>query len=174
MNHDFILVRWGLKNDSIFWQNINLMVAAKWLKLMVYDNWTVSWPFAAMSTVGLWRLSNNAVIRSSDLRVQIYMLTDWWNIVVWMQAMLYLPVVWHRCVLVYFYSVPTYKPNVCLIIPEKICSGLLNTSGISQKTVNCRQNLTKHAFGCDATCPIKKCFSSLQFVCTLIWGYRLM
>ena len=148
-----------------FWQNIRLMVAAKWLKLMVYDNWTVSWPFAAMSTVGLWRLSNNAVIGSSDLRVQIYMLTDWWNIVVWMQAMLYLSVVWHRCVLVYFHSVPTYKPNVCLIIPEK---------NNHKKTVICRQNLTKHAFGCDATCPIKKCFSSLQFVCTFIWGYQLM
>ena len=47
----------------------------KWPKLMVYDNWTLSWHFVAMSTVDLWRLSDDAAIRSLDLLVLIYMLT---------------------------------------------------------------------------------------------------
>ena len=47
----------------------------KWPKLMVYDNWTLSWHFVAMSTVELWRLSDGAAIRSLYLLVLIYMLT---------------------------------------------------------------------------------------------------
>ena len=64
-----------------------------WPKLMVYDIWTVSWHFGAMSTVDLWWLSDETAIRSLDLLVLIYMITylykksrnGWWNIVIWMQ-----------------------------------------------------------------------------------------
>ena len=44
----------------------------RWPKLVVYDNWPVSWHFLAMSTVGLcWlsNLSNDTAIRSLDLLV---------------------------------------------------------------------------------------------------------
>ena len=64
-----------------------------------------------------------------------------------MQSMLYSLVVRHRCVLVYLCwdtpSFNTYKPDVYLIIPEKIClSPAQHIRHTPKILVNCGHNLT--------------------------------
>ena len=123
----------------------------KWPKLFVYDNWPVPWYFLAMCTVGLWKLkviSDDTAIRPLDLLVGTKKSRkDWWNIVVWMQPVLYSSVLWHMCALVYLcWNTPcvnTYKPNVCLTITENSWLWLSQYIRDAAKIlINCRHNLT--------------------------------
>ena len=113
-----------------FWPNINPLVTQKWPTSMVYDNWIVS-SYFAMTTVVLLLLSHDAAIRSLNLLVLIYIITNlwkksrkgWWNKILWMQSVMYLSlhgtcVRWF--ILAGIHRMLTHKQNVCLIIPENI------------------------------------------------------
>ena len=103
--------------------------------------------------------------------------------VVWMQSMLYSSVVCRRCELVYLCwdttNFDTYKPNVCLIIPEKNC---LSPSQYIRHTtkilITCQHHLTNMFVVIIQHVQIKlvladRCmpYTFLQFVFIHLFGY---
>ena len=126
---------------SAFWakdgQNCLFTKTDLFLDIFCHFNF---WPLVAKRWHGYKRPRSTCVYKKKSRK-------DWWNMVVWMQPVLYSSVVWHRCTLVYLcWNTPcvnTYRPNVCLIIPEKIC--FTPSQYIRHATkiyVNCRHNLT--------------------------------
>ena len=148
--------QWGFRNYLILARLAKIQASGsqRWPKLVVYDIWPFL-HFRAMFTVGLWRLSDDAAIKSLDLLVCTKSRKDWWNMVVWMHSMLYSSDVWHRCALVYLcwytHNVNTYKQNIHSIIPEKIClSPFQHIRHITKILVNFLHNL-QHTCGYNAT-----------------------